>query len=271
MAQQWINPTENSFNRLLLLERFQIQLMLEVGGWYKDKSIWKECLAVALQANPAVSWYLKNRCPECAAMIDEILQSTPPLSNPDTIRQAECIVLAGIEDFVIYSTPEQMVINCDFIKGWCKEHLYDLVELTGKIVLDVGAGAGRLTFAAAEKAAWVYASEPVGTLREYMRDIIAQESISNVRVVDGLVTALPYANDHFDVVMSGHVLGCHWVEELRELSRVCKPCGWLIDCPGDSQIDIPPKKELLAGGWQEFHYVGSYGKSVYTYRKQVSK
>ena len=62
-------------------------------------------------------------------------------------------------------------------------------------MLDVGAGSGRLTFAAAEKAAWVYASEPVGTLREFMRDKIAREGIKNVRVLDGLITEYGYLLD----------------------------------------------------------------------------
>lgn len=74
-------------------------------------------------------------------------------------------------------------------------------------MLDVGAGSGRLTFAAAEKAAFVYASEPVGTLREFMRDKIAEEGIRNVRVLDGFADSLPFPDDTFDVVMSGHVVG----------------------------------------------------------------
>lgn len=55
------------------------------------------------------------------------------------------------------------------------------------------------------------------------------------------------------------------------LNRVCKPGGWLIDCPGDSVEDMSPSPELTSCGWEEIHYVGSYGKDVYIHRKQVVK
>jgi predicted RNA methylase len=66
-----------------------------------------------------------------------------------------------------------MAEKCDFIRGWSKERLFELADLTSKVVLDAGAGSGRLTFAAAEKAAQIYACEPVATLREFMREKIA--------------------------------------------------------------------------------------------------
>ena len=39
-----------------------------------------------------------------------------------------------------------------------------------------------------------------------MRVKIARDGISNVRVVDGTSLALPYPDDTFDIVMSGHVV-----------------------------------------------------------------
>ena len=60
-------------------------------------------------------------------------------------------------------------------------------------MLDVGSGTGRLAFAAAEKAAFVVASEPVDALREYMRDMIAQKGITNMRVCDGMCARPPVA------------------------------------------------------------------------------
>ncbi|MDR1001432.1 MAG: class I SAM-dependent methyltransferase [Clostridiales bacterium] len=269
MAFNWINPKDYSFNSFLLLERFQIRLMMESSGWHKEKNEWHRSMGVALNANPVVAWYLKRRCPECAALVDAIASEAPKSTDTAEIRKAEVYVLASVEDFTIYTTPESMADNCDFIRGWSKERLYALTDLTGKTVLDVGAGSGRLTFAAAEKAAWVYASEPVGTLREFMREKIISDGIHNVRVLDGLVTELPFPDNTFDVVMSGHVIGDDWDAEVAELTRVCKPGGWLIDCPGDSERDMTPSAELTARGWEEFHYIGSYGKDVYTHRKQI--
>jgi len=227
-------------------------------------------MGVALNANPAVKEYLKRRCPECTALVDEIATNAPTITNTAEVRKAEVYALASVEDFTIYTTPERMAEQCDFIRGWCKERLFELVDLTGKIVLDVGAGSGRLTFAAAEKAAWVYASEPVGTLREFMRDKIAKEGIKNIRVLDGLVTELPFPDDTFDVVMSGHVVGDDWDVEITELTRVCKSGGWLIDCRGDSTGD-KSSPELVERGWEEISYIGSFGTAMYNHRKKIFK
>ncbi|MCL2056265.1 MAG: class I SAM-dependent methyltransferase [Oscillospiraceae bacterium] len=277
MALGWINPEDYSFNSFLLLERFQIRLMMKMGGWRNEKDEWKRSMGVALNANPAVAWYFKRRCPECAALIDEITNAAPTLTDADEIRKAEVYALISVEDFTIYTTPEKMAVNCDFIRGWDKGRLFSLADLTGKTVLDVGAGSGRLTFAAAEKAAWVYASEPVGTMREFMRDKIAREGIKNVRVLDGIVTELPFPDCTFDVVMSGHVFGEDWDAELAEFTRVCKPGGWLLGCPGDDtpqsdgRVGEEKHDELAARGWEKMQYIGNGGGNVYRYRKQIWK
>lgn len=267
----WINPENYSFNSFLLLERFQIRLMMETGGWRNNKAEWQSSMGIALNANPAVKWYLMRRCPECAQMAAELAGNAPAVTEAKEIRAAEIYVLESVEDFVIYTTPEAMAESCDFIRGWSKERLFELTDFNDKIVLDVGAGSGRLTFAAAERAAWVYASEPVGTLREFIRDKFTEEGIKNIRVVDGLVENIPYPDNVFDIVMSGHVIGDDYDAEIAELIRVCRPGGWLVDCPGDSLGNIQPKPELIARGWEEFFYTGSFGGDVYNYRKQVTK
>ena len=172
MSLNWINPNDYSFNSFLLLERFQIRMMMDSCGWRNDDEEWKRCMGIALNANPAVKWYLMHRCPECSALVEELVAKAPAVTETDQIRKAEVYTLLSIEDFKIHTTPEHMASNCDYIRGWSKERLFEMADFTGKIVLDVGAGSGRLTFTAAEKAAWVYASEPVGTLREFMRDKI---------------------------------------------------------------------------------------------------
>jgi len=271
MALGWINPEDYSFNSFLLLERFQIRLMMNSGGWRNEKDEWRYSMGVALNANPAVKAYLKLRCPECAALADEIAESAPAISDAAEIRKAEVYALLSVEDFTIYTTPGVMASQCDFIRGWNKQRLFDLTDFTGKTVLDVGAGSGRLTFAAAEKAAWVYASEPVGTLREFMREKIAGEGVKNVRVLDGLVTEIPFPDNTFDIVMSGHVVGDEYDKEIAELTRVCKSGGWLLDCPGDSERDIKLNGEMTSRAWEAVYYIGSFGKDVHCYRKQVVK
>ncbi|MCL1986884.1 MAG: methyltransferase domain-containing protein [Firmicutes bacterium] len=271
MKLNWINPEDFSFNCFLLMDRFQLRYLLNYSGLRSDKTEWKRNMGIALNANSAVKWYLKNKCPECATIVDEIVKNAPVLTDAAEIRKAEIYILASAEDFVIYTKPYLMDTNCDFIRGWDKNRLFEMADFSEKIVLDVGSGSGRLTFAAAEKAKWIYASEPMDNLREYLREKIATKGIKNVRVLDGMADSLPYPDDSFDIVMSGHVVGDDYDSEIAEITRVCKSGGWLLDCPGDSESDIKLNAEMVNRGFEPMYYSGFYGKDVHRYRKQVLK
>lgn len=265
MALNWINVEEFSFNSLLMTERFQIRYLCGEAPEQRYH------LGIALKYNPVVAWYLAHRCPERADWIEGLVRTAPDGISPEEVRDSERYVMRLVEDFVTYTRPELMATHCDFIYGWDKIRLFELADFNDKVVLDVGSGSGRLAFAAAERAREVYASEPVGTLREFLRDKIAREGISNVRVLDGMADNLPYPDNTFDIVMSGHVVGDDFEHEIAELTRVVKSGGWLLDCPGDQHGSCAPSQELRDRGWEEFHYVGSFGGDVYRYRKMIVK
>ncbi|MBO7359042.1 MAG: methyltransferase domain-containing protein [Clostridia bacterium] len=262
----WIDPSEYPFDCMLRMERFQIRLILD---YLEDAD--RPVMGIALKANPKVAWLWKQKCPERAGEIDALAASAPGGLSPEQVRGAEETVLGGYEDFVIYTTPGAMYEKCDFIRGWDSKRLYEMCELTGKTVLDVGSGTGRLAFAAAEKAAFVAASEPVDALREFMRDEIAKRGLTNMRVCDGLCHILPFPDDSFDVTMSGHVVGDLFEEEVAELTRVTKNGGWLLDVPGDQRTPARRNERLLNDGWEELPYSGTFGETTYRYRKQVKK
>ena len=92
-----------------------------------------------------------------------------------------------------------------------------------------------------------------------------------MRVCDGLCHSLPFPDDSFDVTMSGHVVGDLFCEEVAELTRVTKNGGWLLDVPGDQRRETGRNEELLADGWEELAYTGTFGRMTYRYRKQVRK
>ena len=264
MALNWIDVTDYDFNCILLMERFQLNYLC---GWGKD--IHAE-LGIALRAHPAVQWYIAHLLPEHAPLLEQLVGSAPDVS-PEELRRCECAVMAWMEDFVTYTTPEVMAEKCPFVYGWDKSRLFEMVDLTGKRVLDIGSGNGRLAFAAAEKATEVYAVEPVETLRHFLREKCKADNVHNVRVTEGFVEDLPYPDNTFDVVISGHVVGDNYDAEIAEMERVCKPRGIILDIPGDQHRDSVLKQEMLDHGFEPLPYTGSFGAKVIRYRKVVHK
>ncbi|UQZ32654.1 class I SAM-dependent methyltransferase [Paenibacillus sp. PK3_47] len=268
MSYNWIHAEEFSMNSFLLLDRWIIEMICrDYRGWAE----FADNLGIALAYNPAVAWYFMHKSPESKTYVDQIIAKAPGNLTADEVRRAEVFVLQAMETSVVYAYPEVMNRNCNYIYDWDKERLLELADFTDKIVLDIGSGTGRLAFAAAEQAKFVYASEPTGSLREYMRDRIKREKISNMVVVDGTAECIPYADNSFDIVMSGHVVGDHYDLELNELARVVKNGGYLIDCIGDDDKHRRPDEELLRRGFEVFYHVSKSGGDIYRYRKQITK
>jgi ubiquinone/menaquinone biosynthesis C-methylase UbiE len=145
-----------------------------------------------------------------------------------------------------------------------------LADFKDKAVLDIGSGTGRLALAAAPLAMYVYASEPTVRFREYLKDKLKRLNIQNVYVIDGTIESLPFPDGSFDIVMSGHVIGDDYEAECREMGRVTKPGGWIVDCPGE---DDRPNTEGMSSEMRDLGFSGSQYKSknggdVYRYRKQ---
>lgn len=255
----WINGEKFDFNNMLLTERFQIRQMFRAS----ENEEWFRNIGIALNSNPAVKWYFLHKCPERAEFIEKVTADYAEEVSPEEVRKAEIFVLEDCCDFVVYANPEIMDSTLSWIYEWDKSRLLELVDFTDKTVLDIGSGSGRLAFAAAEKAAWVYASEPVDTLREYMRDKIKRENIKNMRVVDGIVTELPYPDNTFDIVMAAHVIGDEWDAEIAEITRVCKSGGWHLDLSGAES------EGCRKVGFEEIYDTSCWDN--YRYRKQIFK
>lgn len=263
----WINPKEISFNSLLLMDRWLIGMIMS-----NNDVEFSTNMGIALANNPTVAWYFVNRCPECKERVNKLIDQAPKDLSSKQIAQSEEYVLDYTDTSIVYVYPEIMNSNCPYITEWNPERLLSMVDFTDKIVLDIGSGTGRLTFTAATKAKMVYASEPVDRLREYMRDKIKREDITNVVVIDGTVQIIPYPDNTFDIVMSGHVVGDDYEKELAEIQRVTKPNGYIIDCMGeDDRRREGPDQNLLKAGFKHFYYKSKTGGDVYRYMKQVFK
>jgi SAM-dependent methyltransferase len=212
-------------------------------------------LKIALQANPAVEWYLRHKCPALNPWLDSLLITRPDLNqhSPEQIRRAEVEILAAMTDLIVYAT-DPAVYDAQPFLNWDSNELLTLTDFTGKTVIDVGAGTGRLTFTVAEKAAAVFAVEPVGNLRQYIREKAQARGQRNVFPVDGLITAIPFPDQFAEVVMGGHVFGDDLEGEYRELARVTQSGGMIILCPGNNDKDNEIHRFLLAQGfaWSRF-------------------
>lgn len=272
MAFHWIQAEHYTMDTLLLLDRWVIRYWMRENKTYNnDGRDYQLDMGRALSRYPHVVQFCKRKAPECAAFMEAALVLVQEALSDEEARRAEISILDYHDSFVVYAYPEVME-TINYIRCWRPERLFQLVDLTDQVVLDIGAGTGRLAFAAAPLAKRVYASEPCDVLREYMRDRIHREGIANMKVLDGVATVLPFEDNTFDVVLSGHVVGDHYDQEIGEMTRVAKPGGWLVCCNGDDDFKRKrPNRELVERGFEFVCYESSEGGIIYNYRKQVVK
>ena len=107
------------------------------------------------------------------------------------------------------------------------ETLCEAVDLRStERVLDVAAGNGNATLAAARRFAGVVSTDYVGALLERGRERAEAERLS-VIFQEADAEALPFADSSFDVVLStfGVMFTPHQEQAAREMLRVCRPGG----------------------------------------------
>ncbi len=121
----------------------------------------------------------------------------------------------------------------------------DLEEATQQVLqlaqrgsmLDVGCGAGHLSFALAPCFEHVLATDLSPSMIETVRAAAAQRALPQIEVQQASAEALPFPDGHFDLVCSRYSAH-HWHDlpaALKEMRRVTRPEGKLlmIDLMGD--------------------------------------
>lgn len=97
------------------------------------------------------------------------------------------------------------------------------------VVLDVGAGSGRLTLLCAVRASKVYALEPATPLREVLSRKLKARHYSNVEMLPGWSNRIPLEDGSVDLALSASAFGAIPSRGgdvgLRELFRVVRPGG----------------------------------------------
>jgi len=143
--------------------------------------------------------------PQSKGSLERLLEANGP--NPsDSTEASEQALLWEISDWIVY----QRAPNVYETES---RSVFDLAAVTGvtslvhKVVLDVGAGTGRVAFAVAPLACHVFAVEPVGALRRYTRDKAVKLDVENLFVLDGSLSAVPLPARIVDVLLTCHSIG----------------------------------------------------------------
>ncbi len=105
-------------------------------------------------------------------------------------------------------------------------------------ILDVGTGAGHLSFALAACAARVVALDPSSGMLATVRAAAAARGLTQIETCAGSADALPFADASFDLVCTRYSAH-HWLNlprALAQLRRVVKPDGFvlIIDLLGEA-------------------------------------
>jgi SAM-dependent methyltransferase len=144
----------------------------------------------------------------------------------------------------------------------------DFARVDGAVVLDAGAGAGRVTLPLARRARKVYAMDPSPPLLNILDGKLSSAGMRNVELVRGVFRRVPLPDNSVDAVVSCSAFGMQDARGgergLDELMRVTRPGGriliiwpedpaWFVrhgfhytTLPGHLRITFPTLDDALA-------------------------
>jgi ubiquinone/menaquinone biosynthesis C-methylase UbiE len=224
----WFGDLPLEVDDLFLLERFQLLTLRERAP--------KDALAAVLAADQRLRRYIITRCPELQEWIADLVAAAVP-----TTVEHERSVVWELADQLVYQRFPEAYDGIEELR-WDVSQLAEVCEIRGRRVVDVGAGTGWLSVELARSATTVYAVEPVGRLRDYIRDRAADGGLDNLHVLDGFLDRIPLPTASVEVLVTSRAIGWRPAEELDEVERVVSPGGWAVHSLG-SPTDAP-REEL---------------------------
>ncbi|MDR2216482.1 MAG: class I SAM-dependent methyltransferase, partial [Nevskiaceae bacterium] len=111
-----------------------------------------------------------------------------------------------------------------------QERVAQRLPATKAIALDVGCGAGHLSFALAPHVAKLIAADPAPSMLATVNASAAQRGLANIQTCQAHADALPFPDATFCLVSSRYSAH-HWPDvpaALAQMRRVAKPGGWLL-------------------------------------------
>jgi len=243
MLREMFQGVDLGVEDLYLLERFQI-------AYLPDRAPQREFAAV-LWANASIKRFLIIKHPPIADFIEDVLARYGPAANQQELDAYNDRLVWEIADQFIYvKRPDVYDERVDH--GWDFDELRSIAPLENKVVIDAGAGTGRIAFAAAKIARLVFAVEPVTSLRQFIREKAARTGVTNLYAIDGFLHAIPLPDEFTDVLITSNAIGWQLEDELREIERVVKKGGYaihLFNSPDDAK-GTPIHTRLISPEWQ---------------------
>ena len=228
---------------LLLLESFQIN--------YLPDRVPKKEFSALIRKYPFVRNFLILRKPSIESFINSVLNEYNELENETLIKEYCNEVLWEIADLIVYNKfPEVYDANVDF--RWDIKEIISEKKLKDKTVTDVGAGSGMLAFLLAKFAKTVFAIEPIGSFRTYMREKALKEECRNLFTIDGYLHSIPLPDNSIDILFTSNAIGWNLEDELKEIERVVKPAGQVIHLmrTPKNELENPTHDRLISPDWQ---------------------
>lgn len=228
---------------LYLLEAFQINYL---PGYVSERE-----LAAVLWAYPPIKRFLEKKCPSITDFVERVMAGYGPAVNQQELAECSDRLVWAIGDLLVYNKCPESYDALDF-HNWDFNEVTMITPLDHKLVIDGGAGTGRVTLEAGRTARQVFAVEPVTRLRQFIREKALKDGLSNVFVIDGFLHNIPLPDEFADVLITSHALGWQLEDELREFERVTKKGGFIIHCPGTAEeaADEYKHSRLVSSDWQ---------------------
>ena len=210
-------------------------------------------LAVVLREYPKLVRFFSVRHPPIEPFLTDLLYAKPTIEME--LAECEDRLLWELADLIVYQRAPAMY-DSTIVDTWSRAALREAEPLEDKVVADVGAGTGQVTFAVAPIAETVFAVEPGTALRGYIRDKAARGGFENVFVMDGLLSAVPLPAGTVDVLLTHRAIGWDLAPEIAEIERIVRPGGVALHLTGmPFPLDDDPLHEsLLGSGYEQGTY-----------------
>lgn len=221
---------------LYLLESYQIASLRERAP--------RQELAAVLRANPTLERFFVNKCPEIADFLEGLGRRFSTTSSGAELERLSDSLVWEIADMIVYCKQPKLYDE-QVVLDWSFADVLAVVSIDDKVVVDGGAGTGRVAFEAAGKARHVFAVEPNTSLRRFIGQKAKERAVRNIYPIDGFLDAIPLPDDSVDVLITSNAIGWRLESELREIERVVQTGGHAVhiasrskDIEHDSRFDV---------------------------------